>query len=108
NTAPARGNDRANVPTQERAAMHRIFRKSTDHAASRARRPRRQRPLIEALEGRQLLSLAGQDFLVNATTRNSQFFSDTASSANGRSVAVWGDQSRTDQVDNDIRAQIYN
>jgi hypothetical protein len=76
--------------------------------ADRARRPRRSRPALEALEGRQLLSLSSNEFLVNTTTRNAQFFSDNASSATGLAVAVWTDQFSTTHVDHDIRAQMYN
>src|SRR4051812_8059359 len=51
-------------------------------------RTRKRRPSLEALEGRQLMSL-GVESLVNTTTRNAQFESDNASSANGTSVVVW-------------------
>jgi hypothetical protein len=87
-----------------RSRSHRHALKS---AESRPRRPRRAPLGLEALEGRQLLSLSGNEFLVNTTTRNAQFFSDNASSASGLSVAVWGDQSSTTHTDNDIRAQMY-
>lgn len=66
----------------------------------------RQRPGLEALEGRQLLSL-GNEFLVNTTTRNTQYHSDSASAANsGLSVVVWEDEFNS--TDHDIRAQMYN
>jgi hypothetical protein len=74
--------------------MHRIFRKKHDLAArateSRARRPRRARPGLESLEGRQLLSL-GSEFRVNTGTFATNFDSDNASSANGMHMAVWAD-----------------
>src|SRR4051812_29689299 len=92
--------------------MYRIFKRTGDLSArgtaARARRPRRQRPGIEALEGRQLLSLSSVEFGVNTTDRNAQFTSDNASAANGIKVVVWADQFATDHVDNDIRAQMYN
>jgi hypothetical protein len=72
---------------------------------SRARRPRRRRLELEALEGRQLLSL-GNEVLVNTTTRNHQLHSDNASAANGLSVVVWEDGYSS--TDHDIRAQMYN
>src|SRR4051812_33003116 len=79
---------------KEKAAMYRIFKKKHDLAArdtvGRARRPRRQRLGLEALEGRQLMSVGLNDFLVNVNTSGAQFFSDNASSANGMHVAVWG------------------
>src|SRR4051812_50068627 len=91
--------------------MHRIFKKLHVLAARndtvRARRPRRQRPGLEALEGRQLMTLS-PEFLVNTTIRNAQFFSDNASAANGTKVVVWADQFSTTHLDNDIRAQMYN
>lgn len=69
--------------------------------------PRRRQPSLESLEGRQLLTLGGE-FLtpINATTRNAQFDSDTASSSNGSSVVVWTDTFGTN--DRDIRAQRFN
>jgi hypothetical protein len=92
--------------------MKRIFKKKYDLAArnteARARRPRRQRLAVEALEGRQLLSLGTVEFPVPTTSRNSQFSSDNASAANGTKVVVWTDQFATDHLDNDIRAQMYN
>jgi hypothetical protein len=73
--------------------MHRIFKKKHDLAArateSRARRPRRARPGLESLEGRQLLSLSPTEFLVNTGTFGFQGISDNASSANGMHMAVW-------------------
>src|SRR5262245_3994588 len=91
--------------------MYRIFKKKGDIAVNdregRARRPRRARPGLEALEGRQLLSLANQDFLVNTfRTTNIQDLSDNASSSNGMSVAVWRDTFSS--TDRDILAQLYN
>src|SRR5262249_61236406 len=89
--------------------MHLFRPKSKDTAlkaaASRTRCPRRQQPGLEALEGRQLMSL-GSEFLANTTTRNNQFESDNASAANGISVAVWTDT--FSNTDHDIRAQMFN
>ena len=89
--------------------MYRIFKKKHDRAATsteaRARRPRRQRLAVEALEGRQLMAVGLNDFLVNVKTPGAQSFSDNASSANGMSVAVWS----TDGFgDVDIHAQLYS
>jgi hypothetical protein len=73
---------------------------------SRAR-DRKRRPSLEALEGRQLLSLGPEMILpVNTTTRNNQFDADNASSSNGSSVVVWTDQFSV--TDHDIRAQLFN
>ena len=68
---------------------------------------RKQRPSLEALEGRQLMSL-GSEFIapINTTTRNAQFDSDNASSSNGSSVVVWTDTFSS--TDHDIRAQRLN
>src|SRR5262245_39309153 len=89
--------------------MYRIFTKTGDMAArsseGRARRPRRQRPGLEALEGRQLLSL-GNEFPVNTLTQNAQFESDNASSSNGMSVVVW--TTTFSSTDHDIKGQLYN
>ena len=71
-------------------------------------RPRtKNRPRLESLEGRQLMSL-GSEFSapVNTTTRNAQFGSVNASSANGSSVVVWTDTFSA--TDHDIRAQRFN
>ena len=50
----------------------------------------------------------GAEFIapVNTTTRNAQFDSDNASSANGSSVVVWTDT--FSPTDHDIRAQRFN
>src|SRR5262245_41534584 len=90
--------------------MQSLFSRRSHHgtpkaAGSRPGRPRRQQPGLEALEGRQLMSL-GSEFLANTTTRNSQFESDNASAANGISVAVWTDA--FSNTDHDIRAQMFN
>src|SRR3954468_8697413 len=81
-----------------------LSRKPPQANPSRSARTR-NRPSLEALEGRQLMSL-GVESLVNTTTRNAQFESDNASSANGMSVAVWPDTFSSS--DHDIRAQLYN
>jgi hypothetical protein len=74
-------------------------------SASRARRPRRQRLGIEALEGRQLLSLGPPD-IVNTNPRNNEFGSANASNDNGLSVVAWVDSSSTNI--HDIYAQMFN
>jgi len=81
-------------------------------AESRPRRPRRARLGLEALEGRQLMSL-GLPFQVNTTTRNVQAQEATATAANGMSVVVWTDTFRPSTPtnptpDHDIRAQMFN
>jgi hypothetical protein len=70
-------------------------------------RPRtKNRPRLESLEDRQLMSLAAEyTATVNTTTRNAQFGSANASSANGSSVAVWTDTYSS--TDHDIRGQRY-
>ena len=77
---------------------------------TRADRPRprtKNRPRLESLEGRQLMSLSSEfSATVNTTTRNAQFGSANASSANGSSVAVWTDTFSS--TDHDIRAQRFN
>lgn len=74
---------------------------------ARQARPRKQRPGLETLEDRQLMSL-GAEFItpINGTTRNAQFDSDNASSAGGSSVVVWTDTFSS--TDRDIRAQRFN
>jgi hypothetical protein len=80
-------------------------RLSRKQPVSSARRQRR--PSLEALEGRQLMSVGPEAFgTVNTTTRNSQNHSANATSANGSSVVVWVDTFST--ADLDIRAQRYN
>src|SRR5262249_40565064 len=93
----------------EKLAMHGIFKKKRDLAASasRARRLRRQRPGLEALEGRQLLSLTAQ-FQVNSTQGLADFNSDTASSPSGLRFVVWEDTYIANSNDHDIHAQMYN
>jgi hypothetical protein len=71
---------------------------------SRPTHAKRRRPSLEALEGRQLMSLGSEFFSpINTTTRNAQAESDNASSANGTSVVVWKDAFSA--TDHDIRAQ---
>jgi hypothetical protein len=50
----------------------------------------------------------GPEFIspINATTRNAQFDSDTATSSNGSSVVVWADSFCA--TDGEIRAQRFN
>ncbi|WP_165066303.1 hypothetical protein [Paludisphaera rhizosphaerae] len=67
----------------------------------------KRRPRLETLEGRQLMSLASEiSGTVNTTTRNAQFGSVNASSANGSSVVVWVDTFSA--TDHDILAQRLN
>jgi hypothetical protein len=91
--------------------MYRIFKKKHDLAAknteARARRKRRQRLGLEALEGRQLLSLSPVAFTVNTQTAGNQFESDTASSAAG-SVVVWTTNGIGGGSTHDIHAQMFN
>src|SRR5215208_6306564 len=89
--------------------MRHLFRPKSSHttskvAASRARRPRRQQPALEALEGRQLLALVGPEFTVNAGPR-AQFQPDVASSPGGLSVVVW--QEQVSSTNSNILAQRY-
>jgi hypothetical protein len=65
----------------------------------------KQRPALEGLEGRQLMSI-GSEFQVNTTTQGLQSQSDNASSTNGTSVVVWTNSSPG--VDSDIRAKLYS
>jgi hypothetical protein len=74
-------------------------------SASRARRPRRQRLGLEALEDRQLLSLGLPDF-VNSNPRNNEFQSANATNANGQSVVAWVDSSSS--TDHNVFAQMFN
>src|SRR5262245_36755399 len=81
-------------------------RRSTPTAAgSRPRRPRRARVGLEALEGRQVLSVFGPELVVNSTVRN-ESDSDTATAPDGRPVVVWVDE--WSPADHDIFAQLYN
>ncbi len=70
-------------------------------------RDRKRRPSVEALEGRQLMSI-GPEFIapINTTTRNAQSEPDAASAADGTSVVVWTDTFSSS--DHDIRAQRFN
>lgn len=76
--------------------------------APRRRRP--NRPALEALEGRQLLSYAWPPDRVNTTVEHlqstEQGASDTASSGGGMKVVVWQDVYSSTDVD--IRAQRYD
>ncbi len=68
-------------------------------------RTRARRLGLEPLEGRALMSLAAE-FGANTTTRDAQYDSDNASSADGHSVIVWTD--RVSATNRDVRAQLYN
>src|SRR5262249_32695673 len=72
-----------------------------------ARRPRRSRPALESLEGRQLLSTIGAETQVNPPTSDVVFGSSTASSSNGSSVVAWVDNYHN-SGDTDIWAQRYD
>jgi hypothetical protein len=86
---------------------------SPDRRSVSSARTRRRRPALEALEGRQLMSVGPEDFgTVNTTTRNAQVGSVNATSSFGTSVVVWVD-TFSDGVngrpfDLDIRAQRYD
>jgi hypothetical protein len=82
-------------------------RRDRQSASPAQARARKRRPSLEALEGRQLMSL-GAEFPtpINTTTRNAQFDSDNASSSNGTSVVVWTDTFSLS--DHDIRAQRFD
>jgi hypothetical protein len=68
----------------------RMFHRPTVHRTTRSRK---QRFTVEALEGRQLLSLGAQfPEPINTTNHQGAEFSANASSANGSSVVVWTDQ----------------
>jgi hypothetical protein len=75
-------------------------------SASRARRPRRLRPALDALEGRMLLSFFGSEAPVNPPTGSNNFGVANASSPNGTSVAVWVKEFTP--TDHDIFAQLYD
>jgi hypothetical protein len=89
--------------------MYRIFKQPRDLAArgseGRPRRPRRQRPGLEALEGRQLLSLSPGLISVNTNSAGNQSESDVASSTSG-SVVVWTTPRATGSG-TDIHAQMF-
>jgi hypothetical protein len=67
---------------------------------------------VEALEGRELMSLGGTFGPINTTTRNNQDSSDNAIATDGSSVVVWvdwfSDGLNGRALDRDIRAQRYN
>jgi hypothetical protein len=74
------------------------------------RRARRRRPVLEALEGRALLSFLGSLQVISlnpqATNNTDNTDSDNASSANGTSVAVW--VNAFSATDHDIWAQRFD
>src|SRR5262245_9544903 len=75
--------------------------------SNRDRSRTRNRPRLETLEGRQLLSLGAEVAVpVNTTTRSAKFESASASSASGSSVVVWTDTFSA--TDHDIRAQRFS
>jgi hypothetical protein len=89
--------------------VHRSFSKkgvpSTRDAQAGARRQRRQRPGLESLEGRQLLSL-GNGFRVNTNPVDYEGTSANATNINGLSVVAWVDSfSPTNQI---VYAQMLN
>ena len=81
-----------------------FFRNTGTSTGCPRRDRRRRRPGLEALEGRQLLSL-GAEFQVNSSTSSDQFEARTAIGGNG-SVVVWTDF--TTSSDHVIRAQLFN
>ena len=68
----------------------RLFRRP---AASRVAPRRTRKPVLEGLEGRQLMSLSAE-FAVSVPTPAAQLQSANASSANGSSVVVWTESTR--------------
>lgn len=77
--------------------MKRSFRAWLNRDASKAGEDRRRRrganrPVMESLEGRQLMSL-GAELVGNAVSVGAQVLPVTASSPDGRSVAAWVDRS---------------
>jgi len=70
-------------------------------------RDRKRRPSLEALEGRELMSL-GAEFPapINTTNRHAPFDADNASLLNGSSVVVW--TAPFTLTDQDILAQRFN
>jgi hypothetical protein len=76
-------------------------------AGPAARRARRRRPALEALEGRALLSFSGPAQLISTNfPPTDDTDSDNASSANGTSVAVW--VNAFSPTDHDIWAQRFD
>jgi hypothetical protein len=74
--------------------------------SDRRRNRNYSRPSLETLEGRQLLSLGGEfPTPINTTTRDFEFNSVNASSANGSSVVVWTHSDTPNNTIRDIRAQ---
>jgi hypothetical protein len=69
-------------------------------------RSRRLRPTLDALEDRQLMSIATSPFEINTKTAGYQLDDDNATSADGNTVVVWDDQSSAG--DFDVHAQRYN
>ena len=82
-----------------------LFRNASQAAESRARRPRRRRPGLEALEGRQLLSL-GPELVGNAFGDGPQELPVTAGAPDGRSVVAWVD--RTNPSNRRIEFRPFN
>lgn len=86
------------------------FTRDRDRDRNRNRQaPRRRgsRPALEALEGKQLLSIGPEMIApVNTKTANAQIGTDNATSVGGESVVVWTDT--WSATDTDIRAQRYN
>jgi hypothetical protein len=76
-------------------------------ASPGARRARRSRPALEALEGRTLLSFGGSEHRISLNPQVSDNFgSDNASSRTGASVAVW--VNTFSSTDHDIWAQRFD
>jgi hypothetical protein len=104
--------DAAPPQDEEPAMFDRITRTfGRTSAPTRTRRPRRQRPELDPLEGRMLLSLYASEFRVNSPTyttlsHNLNQDSANASSSNGMSVVVW--DHTFSSTDHDIYAQLYD
>ena len=79
----------------------RLLRHST---ARRAARNRQQHLAVDALEGRQLMSL-GPEFAVSVPTPATQIQSVNASSSNGSSVVVWTEST---SINTQIMGQLLN
>jgi hypothetical protein len=80
---------------------------SVKAAGPATRRSRRSRPILEALEGRALLSFSGSEHRVSLNPQTTDnITADNASSAHGTSVAVWVNEYTP--TDFDIWAQRFD
>lgn len=74
--------------------------------ATRPRRTRRHRPEVDALEGRQLLTLGTIPFQVNLFSTNLQSTAAVATAPDGRSVAVWSERAPFNSNQSNIRGRL--